>query len=117
MREFEIGMLDKIKSLEMDKRAAYHERNMLVCALSKVFPSHLERHPDTDKSWEDDWRWIVFIDLPTGQACWHIHDTELTLFNHLEPSCLRFHPNSWDGHTTAEKYMRLSKLPVRVLTP
>ena len=88
------------------KDGAYRERDQLVCALSKVFPSRLERHPDSDKAWDDDWRWIVFVDLPTGQASWHIHDTELEWFSHLSVRS----GNSWDGHTTEEKYRRLAAL-------
>lgn len=88
------------------KDGAYSERNNLVAALSKLFPASLERHEESDKSWEDDWRWIVFINLPTGQVSWHIHDSELPGFNHLHRICGRV----WDGHTTEEKYARLAAL-------
>jgi len=88
------------------KDAAYSERDQLVCAMSKLFPASLERHPDEDTSWENDWRWIVFIDLPTGQSTWHIHDSELAMFDHLP----RFQGRKWDGHTTPEKYARLASL-------
>ena len=88
------------------KDGAYRERDMLVAALSKIFPASLERHPDNEK-WEDDWRWIVFIDLPTGQATWHIHDSELPMFDHLP----RLQGRKWDGHSTDEKYIRLAALP------
>jgi hypothetical protein len=93
--------------LELDaaKNAAYTERNALVAALSKMFPASLERHP-AEEEWEDDWRWIVFIDLPTGQATWHIHDSELPNFAHLPREAGR----KWDGHPTAEKYARLAAL-------
>ena len=68
-----------------------------------MFPARLERHPDSDTTWDDDWRWIVFIDLPTGQASWHINDSELDWFVHLK----RYpDQNTWDGHTTTEKYAR-----------
>lgn len=90
------------------KDTAYSERNRLVCALSKLFPSRLERHPDSDTAWEDDWRWIVFIDTPKGQASWHIHDSELAWFDHLK----RTDGNSWDGHSTAEKYARIERFEV-----
>ena len=62
---------------------------------------------------------IVFIDLPTGQVSWHIHDSEFPMFDHLQ-----WHPRAsternkwysgkkaapiWDGHTTEEKYERLA---------
>lgn len=92
--------------LKKEKDGAYSERNKLVAALSKLFPASLERHPDEDKAWEDDWRWIVFVDLPTGQVSWHIHDSELSNFDHLE----RHRGRSWDGHSTEEKYERLERI-------
>lgn len=90
--------------------AVYAERDRLVAVLSKLFPSFLARHPESDESWEDDWRWIVYVELPTGQASWHIHDSELSWFDHLE----RREGLFWDGHTTEEKYARLSALRVPV---
>lgn len=96
----------ELKQLRAVKDGAYSERNKLVAALSKLFPAWLERHLDSDTTWEDDWRWIVFIQLPTGQASWHIHDSELEQFNHLECK----DGNSWDGHTTDEKYSRLASI-------
>lgn len=95
----------RVAELEKQKNGAYSERNRLVSALSKVFPSSIERHPDDDLEWENDWRWIVFIDLPTGQATWHIHDSEIPLFKHLE-----IKGRKWDGHTNDEKYARLNAL-------
>ena len=92
---------------EVAKDRAYQERDRLVCALSKVFPSWLARHPDDDTEWDDDWRWIVFIQLPTGQASWHIHDSEHSWFRHLTMG-----GDAWDGHTTEEKYRRLEALKV-----
>ena len=96
----------EVIALKKQKDGAYSERDRLVSALSKLFPSRLERHPHTDLTWENDWRWIVFIELPSGQASWHIHDSELDWFDHLD----RYPGNSWDGHTTEEKYLRLQSL-------
>ncbi len=98
----------EIARAEGAKDTAYKERNALVNALCKLFPASLERHPDSDTAWEDDWRWIVFIDLPTGQATWHIHDSEVPAFSHLPRGAGR----TWDGHTTEEKYRRLEALSV-----
>jgi len=96
----------EVLALQKQRNDVYEERDRLVCALSKVFPSWLARHPETDKAWDDDWRWIVFVQLPTGQATWHIQDRELPWFAHLE----RRTENVWDGHTTEEKYRRLAAL-------
>lgn len=93
-----------IDKLEESKDNAYWERNELVLFLTKIFPSYLARHPEEDKNWDDDWRWIVFVDAPTGQLSWHIHDNEFKKFSHLPQG-----KNEWDGHTTTEKYNRLRK--------
>ena len=97
-----------VARLTQAKDGAYRERNMLVCALTKVFPSWLARHPETDTEWENDWRWIIFVQLPTGQASWHIHDSERAMFDHLPVGM-----NSWDGHTNDEKYQRIAALTAR----
>lgn len=97
-------MNETIVNLRAAKDAAYAERNQLVAALSKQFPASVEQHEGED--WEDDWRNVVFIDLPTGQVSWHIHDSELYLFDHLPKNEGRV----WDGHSTEEKYGRLNSL-------
>jgi len=48
-------------------------------------------------------------DGPTGQMTWHIHDSELPMFDHLGRASV----NTWDGHTTEEKYERLAELTRR----
>jgi hypothetical protein len=92
-----------LEELQHQKDNAYRERDQLVAALSKLFPAHLARHTDPD--WEDDWRNIVCVHLPAGQATWHIHDRERLWFDHLA-----YAPSHWDGHTTDEKYERLAKI-------
>lgn len=93
-----------IEELRESKDSAYNERDRLVALLASLFPSWLTRHPDDDEAWEDDWRWIVGIELPAGQATWHIHDSELPLFAHVERRDV-----AWDGHSTEEKYERVSR--------
>jgi len=92
------------------KDAAYHERNQCVAALVTMatmlgWRHGLGLHDESDASWDREWMHIVFIDLPTGQVSWHIHDRGLPMFQHLKP-----YPGTWDGHTTDEKYQRLAKL-------
>lgn len=106
-------MQTEIDALKKQKDNAYWERNQLVAALSKLFPSFLTKHPETDKEWESDWRTIVVINLPSredfakgGQLTWHIHDSEIAMFDHLE----YVNHFEWDGHTTEEKYRRLRKM-------
>ena len=97
------GLLAAIDDLEAEKAAVYRERDQIVAVLSKLWPSHLAKHLG---EWEDDWRNIVCIHSPVGQVSWHIHDSEMSLFNHLEITL-----SDWDGHTTPEKYERLSEWP------
>lgn len=103
-----------IAELTAAKNQAYSERDQLVCLLASLYPSWLARHPDSDTTWEDDWRWIVFIHLPDGkggdvQASWHIHDSELKWFLDigLKETLYGKEPPVWDGHTTDEKYQRV----------
>lgn len=107
------------------KDQAYWERNQLVAALTKIFPAWTEDHP-TDPNWDDDWRTIIFIEIPTEeltnkyvqggfmvnkkrQLSWHIHDSDKIWFSHLPHK----KGNSWDGHTTEEKYQRLSNIKIK----
>jgi len=53
---------------------------------------------------EDEWKNVVFIDLPTGQVSWHIHKDELVYFPGLPT-----YKGVWDGHTVEEKYDRVKK--------
>ena len=80
------------------KDHAYWERNQLVRVLSVMYPSYIAL------SYDPDWP-IVYVELTTGQASWHIPATEIPTFNHLE-----WEPAGWDSHTDAEKYARLAAL-------
>lgn len=75
-------------------RAVYRERAHLVGLLTTLHPSHLE--PDAE--WP-----VVFVNLPTGQATWHIAKADLDLFTHVRTDLVE----DWDGHTTEEKYARI----------
>lgn len=101
-----------IAALKTAKEEAYRERNQLVSFLARLYPSHFKQHPAEDKKWEDDWRTIVCIHSPAGQMTWHIHDSEHDLFGFLNVKPDPFPDCVWDGHTTPEKYYRLSNLPV-----
>lgn len=95
---------DEIERLTAEKDGAYEERNKVVAALAKVFPSGIAK---TDiPGWLEEWHGCVYIDLPTGQASWHYHDSQAYLFESLPP-----YEGEWDGHDTTEKYRRLAALP------
>lgn len=102
-----------------ERDAAYTERNRLVAALARLLSrdvvkpggappamtAWLAEHDPADAGWDPEWRTIVFIDGPTGQLSWHLHDSDVPLFDGLPRG-----PNSWDGHTTPEKYERVARL-------
>jgi hypothetical protein len=104
-----LALLAERDALKAQKDSAYTERNALVVVLTKLWPSHLARHPDEDTTWDDDWRTIVCVHSPVGQLTWHIKDDEVALFAHLAI----MEDQHWDGHTTVEKYVRLASLPDR----
>jgi hypothetical protein len=92
------------------KNGAYTERDRCVAGIAALarrvgWEAWLGRH-EPDPKWDQDWMTIVFIDLPTGQVSWHIHDSEVEWFSFL-PTNLE---NKWDGHTTTQKYERLAAL-------
>jgi hypothetical protein len=98
---------DALEEMRARKDAAYLERNQVVAALARCYPSGVAR--TAIEGWSDDWHGCVYIDLPTGQVSWHFHDSQAYLFDGLPP-----YSGTWDGHDTPEKYRRLaaSRSPV-----
>lgn len=82
---------------------AYLERNHLVAALSRLYPSGVlqTKIPGWDKAWHG----CVYIDLPTGQISYHFHESQAALFAHLGP-----YVGEWDGHEKADVHFRLAAL-------
>lgn len=100
----------RVAELEAQKDAAYAERNQCVAALARLalrlgWRAGTASHPAEDTAWEPDWRTLVFMDLPTGQVSWHLHDREAPLLEGLPR-----YGGPWDGHSTDEKYARLAAL-------
>lgn len=93
----------ELEAMRGRKDAAYEERNKVVAALARVFPSGVAR--TAIEGWSDDWHGCVYIDLPSGQVSWHFHDSQAHLFDGLPP-----YGRSWDGHDTPEKYRRVAAL-------
>lgn len=87
--------------------AAYRERAHLVALLAAWRNSHIGY---TDPA-APDWA-VLTIELPTGQACWHIAPDDLHLFAHVQPTPR--HARGWDGHTTDEKYARIDEFAAQL---
>ena len=83
----------------------HQERNKLLSLLSALYPASLEKHQPENEA-ARGWSWLVIIDLPTGQCSWHIQDSELPYFDHLEQNAGR----KWDGTEEEEKYQRIEEL-------
>jgi hypothetical protein len=101
------GYAMRCHQLTEEKHGAYTERDKCVSLIARIaqamgLPAGIERHPDDDQTWDDEWRNIIRIDLPAGQVSWHIRDDELPLFSFLQP-----YNGEWDGHDTEEKYRRV----------
>lgn len=98
-----------VDELSKQKDGAYSERNQCVALMARMalrigWLAGTRRHPDLDVDWEDDWRTIVFINIPDiGQTSWHFHDSERGLLKGLPE-----YPTGWDGHDTPEKYRRVA---------
>lgn len=83
--------------------AAYRERAHLVALLAAVYPSHVGCTDPDAPGWA-----VVTLQLPTGQAAWHIAPDDEGLFQHVEQEPGNAIP--WDGHSTEEKYRRIDEL-------
>lgn len=98
------------------KDTAYRERNMCVAALARFaiglgWRVGMGKHDPNDKAWEDDWHNLVVIESPAGQMTWHIHDSDMPLFEGIPPTDEDW-VYVWDGHTTPQKYERLEAASV-----
>ena len=106
MNEYDSIQKDyEINILKAQLNDVYNERDRLVALITKFYPSYIARHEESDTSWDDQWRNIIYVETPQGQLSWHIHESELPLFSHLTVK-----DNNWDGHTKEEKYQRIERL-------
>ena len=89
-----------------EKDQAYLERNHLVAALSRLYPSGLRT--TNIPGWSVDWHGCCMIDLPSGQISYHFHDSHAHLFAHLQP-----YRGEWDGHDKDCVHTRLATIRER----
>lgn len=81
--------------------SVYAERAHLVALLAQIYPSYWDYSDPEYPDWP-----VVYVELPTGQASWHISPDDWWIF-----ACVpRKHGAPWDGHTTEDKYQRIRDL-------
>lgn len=92
------------QSADRYKTQAYKERDSLIIVLSKVWPSHLMRHPESDTEWAKghSHTLIVCVHSPAGRCAWHIPDVDAPKFAHL-----KMKDHEWIKADGAERYERL----------
>ncbi len=99
-----MGELDDLRA---QKDVAYKERDKCLALAARLAQSAgyicgIGKHqPEDEPGWEG-WTNVVFMELGGKQLSWHIHDSELSMFDFLPRVKWK-----WDGHTTGEKYERL----------
>ncbi len=94
-----------VSGFDAQLRRLYTERALLIRALAKALPSLSTQYGlklDPERTDSDPWRYVFFIDLPTGQVSWHIHINDLVLLEDIPT-----YRGTWDGHSDSEKIDRL----------
>lgn len=106
---FEMGWSaagEALVAMEARKDAAYLERNRCVALLARMalaLGCRAGVARTAIEGWSEDWHGCVYVDLPTGQASWHFHDSQAELFSGLPA-----YPGTWDGHSAETKYERVA---------
>ncbi|MFJ5176680.1 hypothetical protein ACIP68_22945 [Streptomyces griseoviridis] len=112
-REHDLKALGEQKrAAEQERDGAYRERNTLV-ALLAAYTSGAVVAPAPDVA-EPGWQ-IVYLYPGGRQASWHAGPRDADLLQALEHVPLDDPRAQWDGHTTTEKYARLTQLTAELL--
>lgn len=103
-------------STMQERDIAYAERAQMLAGFVKLavmlgYSAGIGQHEGDDDSWDKAWLTVVFVDLPTGQVSWHIHLSDIPLFDWLP-----VYTKKWDGHSTEEKWNRVLSLPENSLS-
>ncbi|WP_181799431.1 hypothetical protein [Kitasatospora acidiphila] len=91
---------------ESERDGAYRERAQLLAWLASLYPAVLAPAPDVD---EPGWQ-ILYLTASGQQLSWHIHPRDAELFAHVQQVPADDPRAQWDGHTTEQKYQRVSVL-------
>lgn len=100
------GKTTTLTTPEAMARTIYRERAQLLALLAAMFGPEFSHIGNADPQ-EPDWP-VLTLELPSGQASWHIAPDDVELFSHVRPTTDA--DQAWDGHSTEEKYRRVAKL-------
>lgn len=100
------GETTTLTTPEAMARTIYRERAHLLALLAAFFGPGVAHIGNADPQ-EPDWP-VLTLELPTGQASWHIAPDDVELFGHVRATTLGDRP--WDGHSTDAKYGRVAHL-------
>jgi hypothetical protein len=93
---------DQARLALAQRDTAYAERAILVVTVARIAQRDgLRVWIATDEK-EPEWP-VLFIELPTGQVSWHLTQAQRDDLDDEFP----VGQNTWDNHTTEEKYERL----------
>jgi hypothetical protein len=82
--------------------AVIRERNHLAAWLAALHPSVLAPAPDVGQGWHR-----LFLRAGGWQFTWPVRPADLSLFDHVQRVPAGDARARWDGHTTAQKYLRI----------
>lgn len=90
----------------MSESGVYSERAHLVALLAALYPSTWNFSDPENPEWP-----VVYVQLPTGQASWHIDPVDWWMFGGVkkDPAV------QWDGHSTRAKYRRITALTLQIV--
>ena len=103
-RCFHAARRDRLAVVETEPDKAYRDRSELLAVLAASMPAQLVFGADPNApGWP-----VLFIDLPSGQASWHINPKDADLFPFgIWRKADADDAMVWDGHDNREKSWRL----------
>ncbi|QSQ14058.1 hypothetical protein [Myxococcus landrumensis] len=100
-----VGLKSTVAATKAEDKV-YHERNQVLALLARMALALGWRVGVGHKAnfSKADWRTVLLVDLPTGQAAWHFHDSERDLLAGLPD----YPYAEFDGHGPGTKYDRVN---------
>lgn len=94
-----------MEETDLSVEKVYAERDKVLVLLAKMAQEQgIPVGIAIDEDMPDVWKYVVVINLPTGQVSWHILEEELEWFTFLDN-----HDMDWEDPAYEEKYKRVFK--------